>query len=124
MPLLFNIYTDDDATRTTVGTQTEPVTISISRTQRTKPDGTYDKSPLDPLYFKTYWNNRKCPEQCSTCNATVDKTSMSRHKRTLKCQLANINNKRKEDEKNGKFNIIMYNLEMAMLFQEFGKFKS
>ena len=90
---------------------------------RKSEDGTYDKSPLDPNYYRKYWSSKRCNEECKICGTTVDKTSMNRHHKTFKCQLRDINNKKKQTEAEETFNIMEYNMKMAILFGQFGKMK-
>ena len=101
--MLFDIYMDDEVKQTaTVGTQTE----TTKAQNRKREDGTYDKSILDPNYFRKYWSFKRCNEECKICGTTVDKTSMNRHHKTFKCQLRDINNKKKQTEAEGTFNIM------------------
>ena len=55
---------------------------------RRRPDGTYDKRPLDPDYFKKYYkNNPQIPYQCPDCGRTIStKTNLSRHRNMKLCQ--------------------------------------
>ena len=55
---------------------------------RWKPDGTYDKTPLDPDYFKNYFQaNLKTPIKCPDCGkAITSKSNLSKHRNTNICK--------------------------------------
>ena len=55
---------------------------------RHRPDGTYDKRPLDPNYFNKYYkNNLKKPYQCPDCGRTISsKSNLAKHRNTKICQ--------------------------------------
>ena len=64
----------------------------IQTSTRWKPDGTYDKKPLDPEYFpKHYHEKLSTPFQCPDCGRTISsKSHLSKHRHTKVC----IHNKR------------------------------
>lgn len=55
---------------------------------RHRPDGTYDKRPLDPGYFTKYYHNKlKTPYQCPDCGRIISsKSNLSKHRNTKLCQ--------------------------------------
>ena len=54
---------------------------------RWKPDGTYDKRPLDPEYFSKYYQKKlSTPFTCPECGRTItSKSNLSKHRQTKKC---------------------------------------
>ena len=54
---------------------------------RWKPDGTYDKKPLDPEYFSKYYQKKlSTPFTCPECGRTItSKSNLSKHRQTKKC---------------------------------------
>ena len=54
---------------------------------RFRDDGTYDNSPNDPDYFKTYYQARvKQPVECKYCGMMIsDKSNSSKHSKTKRC---------------------------------------
>ena len=54
---------------------------------RWKPDGTYDKKPLDEDYFKKYYHkNLKVPFKRPDCGRTISsKSNLSKHRQTSVC---------------------------------------
>ena len=68
--------------------ETEIAHGSKRRTNRLKADGSYDKKPLDPDYFKKYYMNKMaCPSQCDICGKEMTISSINRHKKTNMCQV-------------------------------------
>ena len=56
---------------------------------RHKVDGTYDAKPLDPDYFKRYYQEKTKNKNinCPKCECLVnDSSHMSRHQKTKKCR--------------------------------------
>ncbi len=55
---------------------------------RWKPDGTYDKKPLDPDYFKNYYQGSfKTPIKRPDCGKTItSKSSLPKHRQTNFCK--------------------------------------
>ena len=64
-----------------------------TQNSRWKPDGTYDKKPLDPDYFKNYFQaNLKTPIECPDCGKTItSKSTLAKHRNTNICK----NNRRR-----------------------------
>ena len=54
---------------------------------RWKPDGTYDKKPLDPNYFSKYYQKKlSTPFTCPDCGRTItSKSNLSKHRQTNRC---------------------------------------
>ena len=54
---------------------------------RWRPDGTYDKKPLNPNYFKDYYQkNLKTPIACPDCEKMIrNRTNLSKHQKTNIC---------------------------------------
>ena len=63
--------------------QNPPITTST----RWKPDGTYDKKPLDPNYFSKYYQKKlSTPFTCPDCGRTItSKSNLSKHRQTIRC---------------------------------------
>ena len=59
----------------------------LQTSTRWKPDGTYDKKPLDPEYFSKYYQkNLSKPFQCPDCGRTISsKSNLSKHRQTKIC---------------------------------------
>ena len=59
----------------------------IPTTTRWKPDGTYDKKPLDPNYFSKYYQKKlSTPFTCPDCGRTISsKSNLSKHRQTNIC---------------------------------------
>ena len=54
--------------------------------KRKLPDGTYDKKPLDPEYFKKYYHSHGLQIiTCYRCGAECRKKYLSKHTNTTKC---------------------------------------
>ena len=68
------------------------VGVEPNRPSRWRDDGTYDKKPLDPNYFKKYYQNHlKQPFTCPDCGKTISsKSNLSKHQQTAKCRNAKI----------------------------------
>ena len=50
------------------------------RSRRWREDGTYDKSPNDPEYFKKYYHAKMaCKVKCNHCDKEVTRSNMLRH---------------------------------------------
>ena len=49
---------------------------------RRRPDGTYNKSPIDPDYFKKYMAD---PIKCPLCFLLTTRGHLSRHKKSTMC---------------------------------------
>ena len=60
--------------------------LSTSRS-RYKPDGTYDKKPLDLNYFSRYYQKKlSTPFTCPDCGRTItSKSNLSKHRQTNRC---------------------------------------
>lgn len=60
---------------------------STSTSTRWKPDGTYDKKPLDPEYFSTYYQRKlSIPFKCPDCGRTINsKSNLSKHRQAKIC---------------------------------------
>lgn len=58
------------------------------RQSRWKDNGLYDTKPLDPDYFKKYYQNKfKTPFTCPDCGTTItNKSNLSKHRGTKKCR--------------------------------------
>ena len=54
---------------------------------RWKPDGTYDKKPLDPEYFHKYYQRKlSIPFKCPDCGRTISsKSNLSKHRQSKIC---------------------------------------
>ena len=54
---------------------------------RWKPDGTYDRKPLDPDYFSKYYQKKlSTPFTCPDCGRTItSKSNLSKHRQTKRC---------------------------------------
>ena len=59
----------------------------IPTSTRWKPDGTYDKKPLDPDYFSKYYRKKlSTPFTCPDCGRTISsKSNLSKHRQTNIC---------------------------------------
>ena len=59
----------------------------IQASTRWKPDGTYDRKPLDPEYFsKCYQKKLSTPFKCADCGRTISsKSNVSKHRQTNIC---------------------------------------
>ena len=54
--------------------------------KRQLPDGTYDKKPLDPEYFKKYYHSHGLQIiTCYRCGAECRKNYLSKHLNATKC---------------------------------------
>ena len=64
------------------------VETSHSTASRWRPDGTYDKRPLDPEYFSKYYRHKlKTPFKCPDCGRTLSsKSNLSKHRETIVCK--------------------------------------
>ena len=64
------------------------VEVKPKHTSRWKTNGTYDTKPLDPDYFKKYYQSKlKTPFTCPDCGKTIaNKTNLSKHRNTKKCR--------------------------------------
>ena len=62
--------------------------LPTTRTGRWKPDGTYNKKPLDPEYFTKYYHNKlSTPFKCPDCGRTISsKSNLSKHRQTHICR--------------------------------------
>jgi hypothetical protein len=60
----------------------------IRAPHRYLPDGTYDKKPLSPTYFKDYWQKTKEPVECPHCKLIFShKNGLYKHdRRSKRCQ--------------------------------------
>ena len=60
----------------------------IRAPHRYLPDGTYDKKPLSPTYFKEYWHTTKSDVVCEHCGvAFTHKDNLRQHgNRSKKCK--------------------------------------
>ena len=58
------------------------------RQSRSRDDGTYDITTLDPHYFKKYYLNKlKTPFTRPDCGTTIsNNTNLSKHRNTKKCR--------------------------------------
>ena len=65
----------------------QPEAILTTSRSRYKPDGTYDKKPLDPDYFSKYYQKKLAtPFQCPDCGRTISsKSNLSKHRQTNVC---------------------------------------
>ena len=65
----------------------QPEAILTTSRSRYKPDGTYDKKPLDPNYFSKYYQNKlSTPFTCPDCGRTItSKSNLSKHRQTNRC---------------------------------------
>ena len=65
--------------------------VYVSRQDCTRYDeatGKYNSKPVDPEYFKKYYQNHREKVKCEICNKTTGKFKMYRHLKSQKCQLA------------------------------------
>ena len=63
---------------------------TILKPERYNEDGTYNKKPVDPEYYKKYYQQfvKHTPCTCDICGATISsKQKLSRHKKTQYCRL-------------------------------------
>ena len=65
----------------------QPEAILTTSRSRYKPDGTYDKKPLDPNYFSKYYQKiLSNPFTCPDCGRTItSKSNLSKHRQTNVC---------------------------------------
>ena len=65
----------------------QPEALLTTSRSRYKPDGTYDKRPLDEDYFKIYYQKKlKIPFKCPDCGRTISsKSNLSKHRQTNVC---------------------------------------
>ena len=82
---LFNSLKDEEETPMTLSTSSD--TSEEDFNWRRNPDGSYNKCPNDPDYFKKYYKEKlKQPIECSLCGKKLaDKTNLSRHQKTKTC---------------------------------------
>lgn len=52
--------------------------------------GQYDKTPLDPDYFKKYWQENNWKTTCKRCGVEVSRLRMCKHIKSKKCQEAAV----------------------------------
>ena len=65
------------------------VYVSRQECTRYNPEtGAYNDKPVDPEYFKKYYQNHKEKVKCEICNKTTGKFKMFRHLKSQKCQMA------------------------------------
>ena len=66
---------------------TTPNNTPRNTQSRWRPDGTYDKKPLDEDYFKNYYQKElKIPFKCPDCGRTISsKSNLSKHRQTKVC---------------------------------------
>ena len=80
---------DEDIFDQMVEALNQPSTPKNTPTANTRwrPDGTYDKRPLDEDYFNTYYQETlKIPFKCSECGRTISsKSNLSKHRQTNVC---------------------------------------
>ena len=59
---------------------------------RWKPNGSYDKKPLDPDYFSKYYQKKLSkPFQCPDCRQTISsRSNLSKHRQTKRCMSKQI----------------------------------
>ena len=80
---------DEDIFDQMVEALNQPSTPKNTPTANTRwrPDGTYDKRPLDEDYFKTYYQKKlKIPFKCPDCGRTISsKYNLSKHRQTNAC---------------------------------------
>ena len=83
---LFNSLKSEDETPFTLSTSSE-ASEEDNFNWRRNPDGSYNKCPNDPDYFKKYYKEKlKHPIECSLCGKKLaDKTNLSRHQKTKLC---------------------------------------
>ena len=69
--------------------QQEPITPIRTRWNK---DGSYNSKPLDPQYFKKYYETKlKQPYKCPVCHKVISsKSNLSKHQQTEKCKKARI----------------------------------
>ena len=62
--------------------------LPTTRTGRWKPDGTYNKKPLDPEYFTKYYHNKlSTPFTCPDYGRTISsKSNLSKHRQSHICR--------------------------------------
>ena len=65
--------------------QNEPITPIYTRFNE---DGTYNSKPIDPQYFKNYYQKHlKQPFQCPDCKRMISsKSNLSKHRSTRICK--------------------------------------
>ena len=66
---------------------TTPNNTPRNTQSRWRPDGTYDKKPLDDEYFKNYYQKElKIPFKFPDCGRTISsKSNLSKHRQTKVC---------------------------------------
>ena len=57
------------------------------KSKRLMPDGTYNKKPLDPDYYKNYWKTKlaSVKVECPRCGTLTGKCKIARHYTTALC---------------------------------------
>ena len=67
-----------------------PIETSDQKTSKRRlPDGSYNKQPLDPEYYKKYYHTRGAELiNCIRCGVECRKNYLSKHMRTSKCDIA------------------------------------
>ena len=78
-----------------------PVNIEErSRTEwRQKENGKYDKSAIDPEYYKNYWREHfRKPYTCDICLTVISccGSAVHKHKRSMRCQLAKLKQEKEQ----------------------------
>jgi hypothetical protein len=70
----------------------EPIAMESEakpKVSRRLPDGTYNSKPTDPDYFTKYYHEKNSLDvMCLSCGAHHNKSNMSRHMKSKKCQKA------------------------------------
>ena len=68
-------------------TNTYDPPIPTTTHSRWKPNGSYDKKPLDPDYFSKYYQKKLSkPFQCPDCGQVISsKSNLSKHRQTKRC---------------------------------------
>ena len=81
-----NPHNDPPTATSTRWDVVEPFPTTLS--SRRKPDGTYDKKPLDPKYFSKYYQQKlTTPFKCPDCGRTItSKSNLSKHRQTNRCR--------------------------------------
>jgi len=90
-----------DPPKEVVPPEETPVNIEErSRTEwRQKENGKYDKSAIDPEYYKNYWREHfRKPYTCDICNTTISccGSAVHKHKRSMRCQLAKLKQEKEQ----------------------------
>jgi hypothetical protein len=68
--------------------QIQEIQIKTKQSKRLDENGNYDNRPIDPDYFKKYWQENNWKETCKRCGVQVARLRMCKHIKSKKCMEA------------------------------------